>query len=219
MNPLLAIFDLDGTLVDSETLCNQALLDVVPALTVPVEAVVDRYRGKKLADILRDIESQLGTALPDNFVQHYRQRVAELFASDLKPVPGVLGMLATLKHPFCIASSGPPEKIAQALAVTGLAPYFGDRVFSAYVVGSWKPEPGLFLHAAAALGFAPEHCVVVEDSPVGLEAAATAGMRALHYAPHLIAGKAGDTFTSMSALPALLRGMANPQAVTGRDTP
>jgi HAD superfamily hydrolase (TIGR01509 family) len=195
------------------------LLDLIPALTVPVKVAVDRYRGKKLADILRDIECRIGAPLPENFEQSYRQRVAERFATDLKPMQGVPEMLDALQHPFCIASSGPPEKIAQALAATGLAPYFGDRVFSAYVVGSWKPEPGLFLHAAAAMGFAPEHCVVVEDSPVGLEAAAAAGMRALHYAPHLIAGTAGDTFASMSALPALLRGMANVQAVTGRDTP
>lgn len=219
MTNLLVIFDLDGTLVDSETLCNQALRDVIPAIPDAVEALVDRYRGMKLADTLRDIEIRLGMALPGNIVQLYRQRVTELFDTDLNPVEGVTEMLATLPYPFCIASSGPPEKIAHALSVTGLAPYFGDRIFSAYVVGSWKPEPGLFLHAAAAMGSSPEHCVVVEDSPVGLEAAASAGMQALHYAPHEIASTVGDRFSSMSALPALLQGIAVANAVTGRDTP
>lgn len=219
MPPLLVIFDLDGTLVDSETLCNQAFLDLLPALTEPVETVVERYRGKKLADILQDIASRIGAPLPDQFEKLYRQRVAELFESDLKPVHGAADMLAGLEHPFCIASSGPPAKIAHALALTGLAPYFGDRIFSAYVVGSWKPEPGLFLHAAAAMGFAPANCVVVEDSPVGLQAAAAAGMRALHYVPHAPASTAGNTFSSMSALPALLQGMASAAVVTGRDRP
>ena len=218
MAPLLVIFDLDGTLVDSETLCNQAFLDLLPALTDTVEAVVERYRGKKLADTLRDFEDRLGTALPDNFEKLYRQRVAELFVSDLKPVDGVLDMLGALEHPFCIASSGPPEKIAQALALTGLAPHFGDRIFSAYSISSWKPDPGLFLHAAAAMGFAPKHCVVVEDSPVGLQAAAAAGMRALHYAPD---APSATTFTRMALLPSLLQKMAagGTQATAGLTPP
>lgn len=222
-HPLLVIFDLDGTLVDSETLCNQAFLDLLPALTDTVEAVVERYRGKKLADTLRDIEHRTGAALPANFEALYRQRVAELFESGLKPIAGVPDMLAALEHPFCIASSGPPTKIAHALALTGLAPYFGERIFSAYTVGAWKPEPGLFLHAAATMGFTPEQCVVVEDSPVGLQAAAAAGMRALHYAPEETMGveAVNSRFSHMSALPALLRGMARGDgaAATRRDRP
>ena len=106
---------------------------MIPAIPDAVEALVDRYRGMKLADTLRDIEVRLGRALPGDIVQLYRQRVAELFATDLNPVEGVTDKLATLQYPFCIASSGPPEKIAHALAVTELAPYFGDRIFSAYV--------------------------------------------------------------------------------------
>lgn len=220
MPTLLVIFDLDGTLVDSETLCNQAFLDLVPALTDPVDVLVDRYRGKKLANILCDIKSRINAPLAENFEQLYRHRVAERFASDLKPIQGVPEMLGALQHPFCIASSGPPAKISHALEVTKLAPHFGERIFSSYEVGSWKPEPGLFLHAAAAMGFAPEHCVVVEDSPVGLEAATAAGMRALHYTPQGRTVVTGNTFSSMYALPALLRGMAaSAQAITGRDTP
>ncbi len=219
MPPLLVIFDLDGTLVDSEALCNQALLDLVPALTDPIDVVVNRYRGKKLANILRDIEFRIGARLSDNFEQLFRQRVAELFASDLKPMPEVPEMLSALQHPFCIASSGPSEKMAHALAVTGLAPYFGERTFSAYVVGSWKPEPGLFLHAAATMGYAPKHCVVVEDSLVGLDAAAAAGMRALHYAPHGTNAIAGHTFSRMSALPGMLRGIESVHGVISSDTP
>jgi HAD superfamily hydrolase (TIGR01509 family) len=219
MPTLLVIFDLDGTLVDSETLCNQAFLDLVPALSDPVDVLVDRYRGKKLADILRDIESRIDTPLAENFEQLYRRRVAERFASDLKPIPGVPEMLGAMQHPFCIASSGPPAKIAHALEVTKLAPHFGERIYSSYEVGSWKPEPGLFLHAAAAMGFAPENCVVVEDSPVGLEAAAAAGMRALHYTPQGTTGVTGNTFSSMTALPAMLQRVASAYTITGRDTP
>ncbi|MDD2725122.1 MAG: HAD hydrolase-like protein, partial [Methylovulum sp.] len=58
MANICIIFDLDGTLVDSEGLCNQAFLDLLPQLNDTVESLIQRYRGKKLASILVDIESR-----------------------------------------------------------------------------------------------------------------------------------------------------------------
>ncbi|MCM2438614.1 HAD-IA family hydrolase [Agrobacterium vitis] len=181
MTDICIIFDLDGTLVDSETLCNQAFVDLLPALRDPVEILVERYRGKKLASIFIDIEKRIGARLPSDFEKHYRQRVSELFESDLKPIPGAISMLEQANYAKCIASSGPPAKIRQALEITGLAQYFGKNIFSSYDIGTWKPEPGLFLHAAKAMGFSPHQCGVVEDSDVGIEAAIAAQMRVFHY--------------------------------------
>jgi HAD superfamily hydrolase (TIGR01509 family) len=128
MTGICVIFDLDGTLVDSEGLCNQAFLDLLPQLNDTVESLIHRYRGKKLAPILADLG---GPSSPESarnaFEQHYRQHVSELFSRELKPMPGVLEMLEAVNFPKCIASSGPPAKIRQALQVSGLAPYFGDR--------------------------------------------------------------------------------------------
>ncbi|MFZ2451529.1 MAG: HAD-IA family hydrolase [Methylovulum miyakonense] len=169
MPRICVIFDLDGTLVDSEGLCNQAFLDLLPQLSDTVESLIKRYRGKKLASILADLESRLCQNLPDAFEQDYRQRVTDLFTRELKPMPGVVEMLEATNFRKCIASSGPPLKIRQALHVSGLAPYFGDSIFSSYEVGSWKPEPGLFQYAAHAMGFMPGQCAVVEDSDVGIE--------------------------------------------------
>lgn len=208
MNSVCVIFDLDGTLVDSEGLCNQAFLDLLPQLNDTVESLTQRYRGKKLAPILTDLESRLCQKLPDAFEQHYRQRVAELFSRELKPMPGVLEMLETTNFPKCIASSGPPLKIRQALQVSGLESYFGDSIFSSYEVGSWKPEPGLFQFAAHAMGFMPNQCVVVEDSEVGIEAAIAAGMKAFRYVRNgeTSSCRIGDEvlFDNMLQLPQLL---------------
>lgn len=190
------IFDLDGTLVDSETLCNQAFVDLVSGLGGPAELLVKRYRGEKLAHILSDIEKRIGKKLPATFEEH-----------NLKPMPGVVDMLEKLDRPRCIASSGPPHKIAQALKVSGLERYFGSNSYSSYVVGSWKPEPGLFLYAAQSMGFAPSDCIVVEDSNFGIQAAKTAGMSALRYAPHSTekCDKKTIVFNKMSRLPDLIK--------------
>lgn len=216
MRPLLVIFDLDGTLVDSEALCNQALLDLIPSLNESVEALVDQFRGKKLSEILNEIERRISAPLPSDFEQVYRQRVTDAFETDLKPVKGVPDMLKALELPFCIASSGPSDKIRQALAVKGLTPFFGERYFSSYIVGSWKPDPGLFLYAAKSMGFSPENCVVIEDSTIGLEAAASAGMHALHYAPQAISETSNHTFSSMSELVPILHRMAQSHLRAGK---
>jgi beta-phosphoglucomutase-like phosphatase (HAD superfamily) len=62
------------------------------------------------------------------------------------------------------------------LSVTGLLPFFERNIFSSYEVGVWKPNPGLFLHAAKTLGVDPSQCVVIEDSLPGIQAGLAAGM-------------------------------------------
>ncbi|CAD6879260.1 Putative phosphatase YieH [Methylomonas albis] len=213
MNNICVIFDLDGTLVDSEGLGNQAFLDLLPQLNDSLETLTERYRGQKLSSIMIDLENRLGLTLQDSFEQQYRQRVAELFACDLQPMPGVLDMLATLNASKCIASSGPLAKIRQTLEVSGLAAYFADNLFSSYEIGSWKPDPGLFQYAAKAMGFVPDQCAVIEDSKVGVEAALAAGMTPLCYVQTGVTNSyqaAGHVvFDDMSQLPQLLEQFAN----------
>ncbi|HEX7326306.1 MAG TPA: HAD-IA family hydrolase [Rhodanobacteraceae bacterium] len=176
------IFDCDGTLVDSEPLAHQALVECLAPLGIHLSLTeaLRRYVGGRMADCAADIERRTGRRLPDSFVPAVRARTSELFRSDLQPMAGAattLQALQALHVPLCVASSGPPDKIALSLGVTGLARYFApEHVFSAYAVGHWKPDPALFLHAAAALGVAPKRCTVVEDSPPGIQAGVAAGM-------------------------------------------
>ena len=207
MANLCVIFDLDGTLVDSETLCNQAFLHLLPQLDLPLEQITEQYRGKKLSCILADIEQCLNTTLSPDFETIYRQHVSNLFARNLQPIAGVTTMLRQLEYPKCIASSGPLQKIKQALTVSGLAPFFGHNLFSSYQINSWKPEPDIFLHAAFNMGFLPQQCVVIEDSEVGIIAAKAAGMAAFYYSPAAPTMKfEGNVtqFDDMTMLPRLL---------------
>ncbi len=181
---LCLIFDLDGTLVDSEPLCNQAFLDLLPQLDDTVQGLMQRYSGMQLAPVLSDLSLRLGERLPDDFEPAYRARVAQLYDMSLAPMPGATEMLSALPNPKCVASNGPVAKTSHGLRVAGLAQYFGDKVFSSYQVGHWKPEPHLFLHAARMMNFAPDQCLVIEDSDAGLRAAHAAGMRAVHFCPN-----------------------------------
>ena len=154
------------------------------------------------------LEAALGRPIAETFIPEFRRRAAERFRSSLLPVPGIRGLLERLERPYCLASSGPLSKIHLTLALTGLLPFFEGRIYSGYEVGAWKPDPGLFLHAANAFGTAPRDCVVVEDSLAGIQAGLAAGVTVCHYHPkaeNTPAERGGIiTFSSMDQLPALL---------------
>jgi HAD superfamily hydrolase (TIGR01509 family) len=172
------IFDCDGTLVDSEVLGTRVLCGELAALGHAIDepTALSLFRGSKMADLIHALETRFGCALPPTFVPDYRARLAVEFREHLRPMPGARETLEALTIPVCVASSGPRDKIELSLSLTGLRDYFGPRVYSAYDVGVWKPDPGLFLHAARSLEVLPEDCAVVEDSLPGVTAGLAAGM-------------------------------------------
>ena len=170
------------------------------------------YKGRKLAECIASVEKRLGRRVPDSFVPDFRVRSAKVFEDHLQPIPGVEAVIQTLQArsvPFCVASSGPREKIEANLGTTGLLAYFQELIVSAYEVGSWKPDPSLFLHAARTLGVAPETCAVIEDSLPGVQAGVAAGMTVFGYArdteTETLAAAGAQVFQGMNQLPALLQ--------------
>ena len=210
--PELVIFDSDGVLVDSEIieLTVFARIAAEEGVAISVDDAVRSFRGVKMADCVGEIERRLGRSVRDSFVADVRQATALAFDAELKPVAGIHAALAEITIPVCVASNGPMSKLTHALGLTKLLGHFQGRIFSAYEVGSWKPDPGLFLHAAQTMGAHPSACVVVEDSLAGARAARAAGMRVLGFAggdpegEHELAAICDDVFHRMSDLPALL---------------
>lgn len=210
----LVIFDNDGVLVDSEGHANRILSDLLNqsgwAVNMTREESMAEFLGRSLAAIRQRIEARLAHALPDDFEARYHERLFETFDRELTTVPGVEGALERIRVPTCVASSGTHERIRRALAATGLLSRFEGRIFSAEDVAQGKPAPDLFLHAARSLGVAPSRCAVVEDSPLGVDAANAAGMLAFGFARMTTAAALsharGGVFSSMAALPALLEG-------------
>jgi HAD superfamily hydrolase (TIGR01509 family) len=209
---VLVIFDSDGVLVDSEPLSNRELAAMLTELGLPttVEESMETFMGRSWAACAALIEERLAGPLPDGFGDGYHRRVYAAVERELEPVPGVLEAIDAIEAAgaaTCVASSGSHEKMSRTLGRIGLLERFTGRIFSAVDVTRGKPHPDLFLHAAAGMGADPAGCTVVEDSPIGIEAAQAAGMRALGYAGRTDAAllaKADAVFADMRELPGLI---------------
>ena len=181
------IFDCDGTLVDSETLSLAVLVDFVAefGLEIPHQEALQEFAGNELSVVFRTIEERLECPLPEDFMENFRERQIAVLQQDLQAIDGAHDLLASIRLPFCVASNAPINKIAVCLQTTGLDRHFAaDRIFSAYEIEVWKPEPDLFLKAAHEIGVAPENCAVVEDSSFGINAGLAAGMQVFAFDPH-----------------------------------
>ncbi|PWJ02858.1 hydrolase [Streptomyces sp. NWU49] len=178
----LVIFDNDGVLVDSEPLSNRLLAAYLTELGHPTsyEDSIRDYMGSAMHRVHDLVAERTGRRLPADFDDVFHARVFAAFERELKPVTGAVDVLERLTEdavPYCVASSGSHERIRVGHRATGLDRWFDDaRIFSSQDVGRGKPAPDLFLYAAERMGVAPDRCVVVEDSPLGVRAAVAAGM-------------------------------------------
>ncbi|ETX29789.1 HAD family hydrolase [Roseivivax isoporae] len=189
----LVIFDCDGVLVDSETISVGVFLELLREAGCDMSES-EGYRtllGRSVASISETLAREHGLRLSSEHLAEARARIFARFRTELAPIPGVGAAIRALPDPVCVASSSQPDRIALALGLTGLAPLFGTRLFSASMVTRGKPAPDLFLFAAETMGADPAHCVVIEDSPAGITAAKAAGMRVIGFVGGGHAGPAG----------------------------
>ncbi len=210
----LVIFDCDGVLVDSEPISNGVLARMLCAEGLPTTLAAARrdYQGLRLDEVLARAEERLGRRLPDDWLAGYEREREAVFRRELSAVPGageVVRAVAGAGVAVCVASQGKLAKTRLSLELTGLRGLFAaDALFSAHCVARGKPHPDLFLHAAAVMGADAGGCAVVEDTPSGVRAAVSAGMRAIGYAADsdedALREAGAEIVRSLGELPALL---------------
>ncbi|MFJ2398803.1 HAD family hydrolase [Streptomyces sp. NPDC087843] len=209
----LVIFDNDGVLVDSEPISNRLLAAYLTELGHPTsyEESIRDYMGSAMHRVHDLVHERTGQRLPEDFDDVFHGRVFAAFERELRPVAGVVQVLEKLAAdgvPYCVASSGSHERIRVGHRTTGLDQWFDEgRVFSSQDVGRGKPAPDLFLHAAERMGVPPRRCVVVEDSPLGVQAANAAGMDVYGFTAMTPAARltgATRLFSDLGDLPDLL---------------
>jgi HAD superfamily hydrolase (TIGR01509 family) len=214
----LLIFDCDGVLVDSERLACSALAELMTTLghAMTTEEAVLAFAGSSLNDVLARAEELLSGPIPQGMGEQTAAQLLTRLRRELTAVIGVKEAIAALPYRRCVASSSGPDRLSLSLEVSGLAPLFGNDVFSAAQVANGKPAPDLFLLAARNVGADPSSCIVIEDSVPGIEAARTAGMAAIGFAG---ASHAGDKLAGRLAAAGadiVIRSMAELPTAVGR---
>lgn len=182
MKPGAVLFDCDGVLVDSEPASRRLLIDRLAhaGLHLDDAKISELFLGGTIAGLAERARS-MGADLAQTWVDDTYQ---ELFAilGDVPEIPGARQLLRDLRAegiPFAICSNGPMRKMEITLGATGMLDIAEGRILSAHVHAPPKPAPDLYLMGAALCETDPRCCIVIEDSPTGVNAANAAGIPCL----------------------------------------
>lgn len=218
----LVIFDCDGVLVDSEVISLDDLHKTVGKSGIDISK--DWLRkislGRQKASVLEFLSKEFFTSIEKLIRDDLASDLHGRLRSELQAIPGVESALMDLSMSRCVASSSNLERIRLCLSTVGLLDHFDPNIFSADLVANGKPAPDLFLYAAKTMGAAPERCLVIEDSPAGVEAARRAGMHVFafcggsHIDEDLVSAVAAAgpelIFRDMRELTSLIRAFVSP---------
>lgn len=213
------LFDCDGVLVDSETITNRVLRDMLEELgwRMTLAESMAIFVGHAVRDRRALIEAKTGKPFADDWLAAFWQRRNEALAAALLIVPGAMAAVQAL-HEACngriaCASGADRGKIEMQLRKVALMPYFEGRIYSGHECARNKPHPDVYQAAAAALKVDPSRCAVIEDTANGATAGLAAGATVFGYCP---GGPGHDSaealravgvmhlFSDMAQLPVLL---------------
>ena len=184
--PRAVIFDCDGTLVDSMMAHYEGWLEAFAAHGLQDVLEVGEYLslgGVPGPVIIDHVNRTHGLALQCEPVLRMKREAVWKFVDRLRPMEPAVSWARWCRAQglgLAVASGGTRPIVLASLKAAGLDDLFAPaHVLTAEDAHRGKPHPDLFLLTASLLGVPPSDCLVVEDAPPGLEAAAAAGMRAL----------------------------------------
>ena len=179
------LFDMDGVVIDTEKLYTRFWMEAAADLGHPMtrtQALQMRSLGS--IESQAKLDSFFGSGVLEyDVLRNRRIELMEAFIAEhgIEEKKGIRELLACLKEkgiPCAITSSSSIPLIRRHLGDLGLLDGF-TALCSGKDVPQGKPAPDIYLHGAATLGIAPEHCLAIEDSPAGIEAAWRAGCMAV----------------------------------------
>jgi len=177
-----AIWDMDGVLVDTGQAHYQSWVEALAKRGVPLP--FEQFSSTFGMNNTSILKLWLGADTPQSEIDRVGDEKEDIFrrlvVGRIQPLPGVRPLLEGLHAAgfrLAVASSAPQANIDALLDTTRLRPLFDAVVSAARLPG--KPDPAVFLEAAARLAVPPAQCVVVEDAVAGVEGARRAGMRCI----------------------------------------
>ncbi|MGW4807073.1 HAD family hydrolase [Kitasatospora sp. NPDC004272] len=176
--PAAVLFDMDGTLVDTEHLWWQAAAELAAELDLTLtDADLPDVLGRAVEHTAAHLHRSSRTSRPEaDLVEHLNETFAAKVGAQIVPRPGALALLAALRAagvPTALVSASPRRVVDLVLAA--LAPHRFTTTLAAEDTPRTKPAPDPYLAAAERLGLAPAACVAVEDTPTGVASARAAG--------------------------------------------
>lgn len=183
------LFDCDGVLVDSEPITNGVLRELLNEAGWALgQAECERiFIGKAVRDERARIELETGWPLTEDWMRAFYARRDQRLRAELRAMDGALeAVIAAHRHTagrIACASGADKAKVVMQIQMAGMAPYFGDRIFSGHDLPRSKPAPDVYLAAAAHVGVEPSRCLVIEDTATGVRAGLDAGATVWGYCP------------------------------------
>jgi len=179
------IFDLDGTIIDTERAWDDAAKTLLGKRGIPYERERTKnfMMGRSLREGAAILKETYGlTESIDELTEERRALAKDFFVQEVSYVAGALKFIQETKKKYlvAIATSMTREFFAFVDANLHLSELFDGHIYSVEDIGNIsKPNPDIFLFAARKLDIAPEFCVVIEDAPYGIQAAKSAGMKSV----------------------------------------
>ncbi|MDV2978821.1 UNVERIFIED_CONTAM: HAD family phosphatase [Actinomycetes bacterium ARC8] len=214
-----ALFDCDGVLVDSESITNAVLREMLIELgwNISQEECISIFIGKALKDQWEPILENTGVRIDEQWIAGFRQRRDGALRESLQAIPGALDAVKRISAIYngriACATGADRGKVEMQLSLTKMAPFFGAHVYSGMECARSKPAPDVYVAAAAGLGIDPSQAAVIEDTVTGVTAGVAAGATVFGYCPggsisstreKLLAAGATAVFTDMVQLPGFL---------------
>ncbi|MBL7094067.1 HAD family phosphatase [candidate division KSB1 bacterium] len=176
------IFDMDGVIVDSNPVHKKALKQFCKShgFDLTDSELRNKIYGRANKDWLPELfQNNLPAEEYEKLAKEKEALFRKLYSPVIKPLTGLINFLEELvlnNIPRAVATSAPPENVEFALEKTGTRKYF-EIIVHEKMIKKGKPDPEVFLKTISKLNFAPEKCVIIEDSIAGIQAAKKAGTK------------------------------------------
>ncbi|MCR5290114.1 MAG: HAD-IA family hydrolase [Treponema sp.] len=216
MKNLAVLFDMDGVILNTEAVSRRCWHYAGPYFDLQHDDIEKGYRatlGQSLKDALNTLHSLFGDSFPaDKYIEKSNEHFEYIERTEGLPLmagaEAALQYLREKNYRLALASSTIGEKVHRQLTAAGVIQYF-ETITTGDMVSNSKPDPEIYLKAAASINCAPDACVAVEDSPNGARSAIAAGMRCVLIPdqiepPAELLSSVWKTLRSISDIPTIL---------------